>query len=278
MEQEQFNPSEEQLEEMSTALGLSDEGEDSSEPDPEEKPEETKDTSTEEPDSQDAGTGEEKSSEETNPEPEDSKKEPEGKSKETKESKANAAYAALRSENNKFKNLFKDITKALNLPDDADTDVLAQTIQQAIIETQAKEQKVPVEVLMELKRLKEKSQMFEAKELQIANEKALDKLRTKYNLEHDDIDDFKNELISEHNLDPNLVPIDFEGLYLKYHFEDLKEKMLAEAAQKEEDRKAKVNSHASEPNKDKGSGEVTKEESKIGSVSDFEELMRKRGQ
>lgn len=185
------------------------------------------------------------------------------------QSKANFAFAELRKKNKEFSNVFKDLGKAIGLPDDTPLDQVVSKVQEVIVAKQAKEQGIPVSVLQEIQELR--NIVNENKQIKLENEvtSAFTDLATKYKLTSDQLVEFANHLDASNKNPLNGASVDIEAEYLKLHYQDMINAAVATALQSEQNRKAKVEEHSGSEIPGKA-GNLGNDDSKINTVADLD--------
>lgn len=184
------------------------------------------------------------------------------------QSKANFAFAELRKKNKEYSNVFKELGKAIGLPDETPIEDVIGKVQETILARQAKEQNIPVSVLQEIQELR--SIVNENKQIKLENEvtTAFTDLATKYKLSSEQLVDFANHLDASNKNPLNGVAVDIEAEYLKLHYQDMVKAAVDDALKSEQRRKDKVDAHGSSKVPDKAGD--TGEAPKINTVADLD--------
>lgn len=190
-----------------------------------------------------------------------------------KQQKSNQAFAQLRTQNKQMQDTLKKLGEAFGIEVKGENlDSLIETINQAALAKQAKEQNVPVELLQRLEVAEKLVADNERMKLESTVKDNLLGLTNKYKLSSDQLDEFINYL-NENNLNPLTYPdVNIESEYLKLHFEDIVQARIDAAMQGEKERQQNVAEHAGSGLPGKG-GESDTGEGKIETVKDFEKAM-----
>lgn len=208
----------------------------------EEETEETEEVETEESE-EDEGTeeSEEDSEEESEEDKPEDKESPEDKQKK----KQNFEFARMRTENKKQAALLKKMGEVLGMDPKATPDQIAERFEQALLEKEAKEKNVPVELLQRLQELE--SIAAENTRVKIENEthKAFTDLAEKYELDSAALTEFATYLAQNGKNPLDGVEVDIESEYIKLHHADIVKAAVDAALAEEGKRKKKVEEHAS---------------------------------
>lgn len=233
---------------------------------PEEKTEETDEETTEE-------TAEEESTDEEE-QAEDESKDASDSQKQTppvtdKQSKQNYAFAEQRLQIKKNEQFVRSLGKLIGFDETASIQDIQDKIKEVLIEREAKENNISVELAKRLDRAEEVLQENDRIKLEKKVQEDFSELIDKHNLDEQAVNDFTTYLI-ENGKNPMLDRnVDIESEYLKLHYQDMINDAVTAALAKEEARKKKVEDKApssvSKAPGDKG-------ETKIASVSELDDL------
>lgn len=239
-----------------------------SNPDEEETAEEEKaeETPTEEPEE----TAEETTEEEGEaPEEEKPAEDNEPPAEAKKQSKQNYAFAEQRLQIKKNEQFVRSLGKLIGFDETASIQDIQDKIKEVLIEREAKENNISVELAKRLDRAEEVLQENDRIKLEKKVQEDFSELIDKHNLDEQAVNDFTTYLIDNGKnpmLDRN---VDIESEYLKLHYQDMINDAVTAALAKEEARKKKVEDKApssvSKAPGDKG-------ETKIASVSELDDL------
>lgn len=242
------------------------------EPDEEEEPdtEETEDTEEEET-SEDETTEEESTDEEEQAEDEsqdesDSQKETPPA---TKQSKANHAFAEQRLQIKKNEQFIRSLGKLIGFDDSATIDDIQNKIKEVLIEKEAKDNNISVELAKRLDKAEEALQENNRIKLEKKVQEDFSDLIDKYKLDEESLNNFTTHLMDS-GKNPLLDrTVDIEAEYLKLHHDDLVQAAVKEALAKEATRKKKVEEKAATA---APKGASDKEEEAISSVKDLDDV------
>lgn len=161
-----------------------------------------------------------------------------------KDDKRNHAFAELRNQNKAQAQLIKQLGEAIGLGADTPQDVVAQKVQEVLLQKQSKEQGIPVETLREIQELRELAQQNKSLKLQQDTANTLTTLSNKYDLSSEELSEFTDYLI-EHDKNPLVIEgVDIEGEFLKSQHERLVQKAVDKALQADKERRDKADKHA----------------------------------
>lgn len=250
----------------------------SSEPDEEER------TAEEQTEDQTDAPEEENSEEETAKEDEEKSEEPEEQAKDeskdesdsqqktqpaTKQSKQNYAFAEQRLQIKKNEQFMRSLGKLIGFDDNASLEDIQDKIKEALLEKEAKENNISLELAKRLDRAEELIQENDRIKLEKKLHEDFSELIDRHNLDEEAVNSFTSYLI-ENGKNPMIDRnVDIEAEYLKLHYEDMVQAAVADALAKEEARRKKV--------EDKAASGVTKAagdkgEQKITSVKELDDL------
>lgn len=239
------------------------------EPDEEEEqaPEETEDTEEE--------TTEEETTEEeekADDEEESSESAPEDNlpaSRDTKQSKANHAFAEQRLQIKKNEQFIRSLGKLIGFDESATIDDIQNKIKDVLIEKEAKDNNISIELAKRLDKAEELIQENDRIKLEKKVQEDFSDLIDKYNLDEESLNSFTTHLMDS-GKNPLLDrTVDIEAEYLKLHYEDLVQAAVKEALAKEATRKKKVEEKAAS-GAPKGASD--KEDKAITSVKELDDL------
>lgn len=186
-----------------------------------------------------------------------------------KQSKQNYAFAEQRLQIKKNEQFIRSLGKLIGFDEKASVDEIQEKIKDALIEKEAKENNISVDLARRLDRAEELIQENDRIKLEKKVHEDFSELIDKHNLDKEQVEEFTSYLMDE-GKNPLLDPtVDIESEYLKLHFQDMIDAAVADALAKEEARKKKVEEKAAS-GAPKGASE--KEEGKVSSVKDLDDL------
>lgn len=203
---------------------------------------------------------------------EESETEPEDKPSDDKhKAKQNFEFARLRTENKKQATLIKNLGKVIGMDSKASVEDIMNQVQDLVLQKEAKDTNVPVEVLQRMQELESIAAENQRIKLETDVQKALNNLAEKYAVSSDDLVKFVTHL-SENNKNPlDGVQVDLEAEYLKLNHDLLVKAAVESALADEAKRKEHVDQHAGSRvpgNADDSDSEGTK----INTVADLDKF------
>ena len=176
---------------------------------------------------------------------------PESEVKPPEPDKAQQAFIYLRQQNQSFKNTLQGVAEILGIdPNAGEADMLA-ALQAKVVEGQAQNANVPVEMLQRLQTLEAKNAEIERAERERVALLGLQQVKTQFGLEDKDLTKFTQDLIAA-GMNPLETDVNLIDTYKSMHFEDLMQKAIADAVAKEQARTAKAASTSSTPDPKRG--------------------------
>lgn len=164
----------------------------------------------------------------------------------TKPDKANAAFAALRSQNTQYKTLINKVATSLGI-DFKDEQELIEKLNDDALSKMAQKQNVPVELLKKMESLEADSAAFKQEQLKSAALIGFQKVKDTYKLTDDELTAFAIQL-DENNLNPFVSPVDMMKEYRNLNFDSILQKEIEAAVQEALKRDSAANNHSSKPN------------------------------
>lgn len=250
----------------------------SSEPDEEEKTaEEQTEDQTDAPEEENSEEEAAKEDEEKSEEPEEqagdeSKDESDSQQKTqpaTKQSKQNYAFAEQRLQIKKNEQFMRSLGKLIGFDDNASLEDIQDKIKEALLEKEAKENNISLELAKRLDRAEELIQENDRIKLEKKLHEDFSELIDRHNLDEEAVNSFTSYLI-ENGKNPMIDRnVDIEAEYLKLHYEEMVQAAVADALAKEEARRKKVEDKAAS-GVSKSAGD--KGEQKITSVKELDDL------
>lgn len=244
------------------------------------KPDEEETTTPEETSEEPDDTPEEETADETTEESEESEEQAEDESKDesdshqktqpaTKQSKQNYAFAEQRLQIKQNEKFMRSLGKLIGFDDSASIEDIQNKIKEVLIEKEAKDNNISVELAQRLDRAEELIQENDRIKLEKKVQEDFSDLIDKHNLDEEAINEFTTYLLDNGKnplVDRN---VDIESEYLKLHYQDMVDQAVADALAKEEARRKKVEDKAPS-SVSKAPGD--KSESKISSVKELDDL------
>ena len=184
-----------------------------------------------------------------------------------RDSRRNAAFAQMRSENSALKKLVGDIAGVLGINPDTPQDQMQAAVQDAILKAQAKQQNLDPAVLQRLRQLE---QYKEANERQSLTNKAymgFQTVKNQFNLSDKELDGFAEQLMQA-GVNPFTTDVDLVQEYKLRNFDKLIAAAEQRGAANEATRQQNVAQHSSQPNNTTGAGSNS-EPDKITSTTEL---------
>ncbi len=177
----------------------------------------------------------------------------------------------MRQEQKAHKDFIQTLGKALGIDSKADEKTIMSTIQDMIIQKEAKDNNIPVELLEKINRLENALQATESEKYENQIQEDLAALGEKFDLDQSAMEEFLFALADNGKNPLEVKGIDLEAEYLKMHYEDLINKAKDDAIKSEEQRKKKIKDSGSSgtPSK-KGSKSGDDEKREIKTVKDLD--------
>lgn len=184
------------------------------------------------------------------------------------QNKASEAFANMRIQNKQMAETLKGVAGVLGIQDTTDDQAILTALQQKVLESQAQEQHVPVELLQEVQYLKQRDQQYTAMQRQATVEQGFQEIRTKYNLNDQQLNEFATSLIQS-NLNPLEKDVDLMKEYRNMHFEDLIQDAVNKAVANEQSRAATATQTSTNPGSQQANAAAPGAPAKINSVRDL---------
>ena len=261
------------MSEFEELFGASDKPDEEETPDTEDTPEDSEDTPEEETTEEETSEGDEtdESGEDEEAAAEDeSKAHQETKpSSKSSQSKQNYAFAEQRLQIKKNEQFVRSLGKLIGFDENASIDDIQNKIKEVLIEKEAKDNGISVELAKRLDRAEELIQENDRIKLEKKVQEDFSDLIDKHNLDEEAVNAFTSYLI-ENGKNPMVDrSVDIEAEYLKLHYEDMVQAAVADALAKEEARKKKAEEKAAS-GVSEGAGD--KGEHKVSSVKELDDL------
>lgn len=185
------------------------------------------------------------------------------------QSKAQEAFAAMRIQNKQLNDTLKGVATLLGIDGNADQTKLMDTLQSKILENQAKQQNVPVELLQRLQTLEQQNNQFTAQQRQHNIETGFATVKETYKLDQTQMSKFAEDLIA-HGINPFVQEVDLNKAYRDLHFEEIVAAKAQEAVLAEQARAAAAAANGSNPGNQQGSQQQGDNIMKVNSVRELE--------
>jgi len=167
---------------------------------------------------------------------------------------ANKAFAEMRVKTQKYEKILKSLGNLLGAQDVNDPDVILNLVQEKVLQAQAKQQNIPVELLQKLDLLEAESQ---ARQKDALTQQALigfQNVKNQFGLDDKGLDAFADEL-AQKGINPFAQQIDLVKVYRDFHFEDIIAKEVQKAVEAERQRALKAATESTTPGSTTGVGE-----------------------
>lgn len=167
---------------------------------------------------------------------------------------ANKAFAEMRVKTQKYEKTLKSLGNLLGAQDINDPDAILNLVQEKVLQAQAKQQNIPVELLQKLDLLEAESQ---ARQKDALTQQALisfQNVKNQFGLDDKGLDAFADEL-AQHGINPFAQQIDLVKVYRDFHFQDIVAKEVQKAVEAERQRALKAATESTTPGSNKGVGE-----------------------
>lgn len=183
---------------------------------------------------------------------------PEPKSGETKPepapTPAHRAFAELRVKTQKYEKILKSLGNLLGAQDVNDPDAILNLVQEKVLQAQAKQQNIPVELLQKLDLLEAESQERQKHALMQQALIGFQNVKNQFGLDDKGLDAFAEEL-AQKGINPFAQQIDLVKVYRDFHFEDIIAKEVQKAVEAERQRALKAAKESTTPGSATGVGE-----------------------
>lgn len=194
--------------------------------------------------------------------------EPKASVKDT-QSKQNHAFAEQRLRIKEQDKFIRSLGKLIGFDDKASLDEIQSKIKEVLIEKEARDNNISVELAKRLDRAEELIQENDRIKLEKKVQEDFSDLIDKHGLDEEAVNEFTNYLLDE-GKNPLLDPsVDIESEYLKLHYEDMVKAAVDEALEKEKNRQKKTEEKAASG---APSGGKDKAETKVNSVKELDDL------
>lgn len=201
--------------------------------------------------------------------------EPEPKPTEPPNNPANAAFAQMRVLNQQYKGVIDGVAKVLGVQDLSNPNAVLDQVNQLVLQAQAKQENVPVELLQRLTALEAQNNQYTQQQLQQQALIGFERVKTEYNLSNEDLTEFADQL-QKSGVNPFTSQVDLITEYKNLNFEKLMEQAVEKGIQQERERSTRASKSGTTPNKGTG-GDGPDSPDKINSVSDLTSFFKSQG-
>lgn len=184
-------------------------------------------------------------------EPETTEPEPTQTPPEPSVNKANKAFAELRVKTQKYEKTLKSLGALLGAQDVSDADSILNLVQEKVIQAQAKQQNIPVELLQKLDTLEAESQARQRDSLTQQALISFQSVKNQFGLDDKGLDTFADELAAK-GINPFAQQIDLVKVYRDFHFQDIVAKEVQKAVEVERQRALKAATSSTKPGSNTG--------------------------
>jgi len=181
---------------------------------------------------------------------------------------ANRAFAEMRVKTQKYEKILKSLGNLLGAQDPNDPDAILNLVQEKVLQAQAKQQNIPVELLQKLDFLEAESQERQKAALTQQALIGFQNVKNQFGLDDKGLDAFADEL-AQNGINPFAQQIDLVKVYRDFHFEDIIAKEVQKAVEAERQRALKAAKESTTPGSATGVGGGTTP-SQIKTAADLE--------
>lgn len=167
---------------------------------------------------------------------------------------ANRAFAEMRVKTQKYEKILKSLGNLLGAQDVNDPDAILNLVQEKVLQAQAKQQNIPVELLQKLDLLEAESQARQKDALMQQALIGFQNVKNQFGLDDKGLDAFAEEL-AQKGINPFAQQIDLVKVYRDFHFEDIIAKEVQKAVEAERQRALKAAKESTTPGSATGVGE-----------------------
>lgn len=166
---------------------------------------------------------------------------------------AHRAFAELRVKTQKYEKILKSLGNLLGAQDVNDPDAILNLVQEKVLQAQAKQQNIPVELLQKLDLLEAESQARQKDALMQQALIGFQNVKNQFGLDDKGLDAFAEEL-AQKGINPFAQQIDLVKVYRDFHFEDIIAKEVQKAVEAERQRALKAATESTTPGSTTGVG------------------------
>lgn len=159
---------------------------------------------------------------------------------------ANRAFAEMRVKTQKYEKILKSLGNLLGAQDVNDPDAILNLVQEKVLQAQAKQQNIPVELLQKLELLEAESQERQKAALTQQALIGFQNVKNQFGLDDKGLDAFADEL-AQHGINPFAQQVDLVKVYRDFHFQDIIAKEVQKAVEAERQRALKAATESTTP-------------------------------
>lgn len=182
-------------------------------------------------------------------------------------SKTNRAFAEMRIRTQQYEKTLKSLGELLGAQDTSNPENLLNLVQERIVQAQAKQQNIPVEILQKLNMLESEAQRNQQQAIQQQALVGFQTVKNQFGLDDAGLDKFAEELASQ-GINPFAQPVDLIKTYRDIHWQDIMQKEIQKAVEVERQRALKAATQSTTPSSTTG-GAATPP-SQINSASELD--------
>ena len=183
----------------------------------------------------------------------------------------NKAFAEMRTQNQQYLRTIKSLGELLGVQDVNDPSAILNTVQEKIVQAQAKQQGVPPELLQRLNTLEAENQSRQQQVLQQNALLGFQNVKKQFDLQDADLDKFADEL-TQNGINPFVQQVDLLNVYKNIHFDEIVQKRIEKELAVERERALKAATQSTTPSNTTG-GAATPP-SQIKTASDLEKWFK----
>lgn len=161
--------------------------------------------------------------------------------------KVNKAFAEMRVQNQQYQKTLNQLGQLLGAQDTKDPNAILDLVQTQIIQAQAKQQNVPVDLLQRLDFLENQYNQNQQQTVQQQAMLGFQNVKNQFGLNDSDLNTFADELAGQ-GINPFAQQVNLVDVYKNLHFDDLVQKQVEKALQAERVRALKAAQNSSTPN------------------------------
>lgn len=181
--------------------------------------------------------------------------------------KQNKAFAELRTQNQQYLRTIKSLGELLGAQEVNDPNAILNLVQEKIVQAQAKQQNIPVDLLQRLNTLEAENQSRQQQALQQNALIGFQNVKKQFDLQDADLDKFADEL-TQNGINPFVQQVDLINVYKNIHFDEIVQKRIEKELAAERERALKAATQSTTPSNTNG-GTPTPS-SQIKTASDLE--------
>ncbi len=186
---------------------------------------------------------------------------------------ANKAFAAMRTENSKYKNALLGLGAQLGVKD-GNVETILDKLANNQLQAQAQQQNVPVEVLQRLKSLEDIEAKYNADRLQHSAYQGFQQVKQQYGLDDTQLQQFAQQLAAS-GMDPFKQNIDLAREYSYRNMDTIIANAIQKGIAQEQQRSVNAMAQGSTPSSTVGTvGATTEPGTRINTINDLEAFFR----